>query len=105
MGDIIGERNHVINYMIEATEIDFSIYILSLIFMFLFIIVALLSLVLLRTVLVVTIISGLLSLISYLVARRFKEVLILENISIEVIEDIYNSKIKEKYNFLEKRAY
>jgi hypothetical protein len=99
LGDIIQEKNHIMQFLIEETEIDFSIYILSLIFMFFFIIVALLSLVLLRSGLFVTIISGLLSLIFFLVARRFKEVLILGNISIEVSEDIYNSKVKEKYNF------
>jgi hypothetical protein len=93
LGDIIGERNHVINYLIEENEIDFTIYYFSLRVMFLFIIVAFLSLVLLRSGLAVTIVSGLLSLILYIVFRRYKEIFILGNFGIQLSEDFYNSKI------------
>jgi hypothetical protein len=98
-GNLLKQRNLTLQRMTEQNEIDFTIYYFSLRLMILSIIVALLSLVFLHTGLGVTIISGFTSLIFYLVARKFKEGFILGNFGIQISEDFFNSKIKEKYNF------
>jgi hypothetical protein len=98
-GNIIGERNLVVKYLIEQNEINFTIYYLSVRLMFLFITTTLLFLVSHNTVIALPIISVLVSLIFYFLAYRYKGNFALLQVAINFTESIYNVKINEIYKF------
>jgi|WetSurMetagenome_2_1015567.scaffolds.fasta_scaffold34260_3 hypothetical protein len=97
--DIIGERNLVINHLIEQNEICFTIYYLSLRLMFLFIIATTLSLLSRGFGFSLTFILALMSIIFFLIARKYRENFFLGDFGITFAESIYNAKINAKYNF------
>jgi hypothetical protein len=97
--DIIGERNLVINYLIEQNEIYFTIYYLALRLMFLFIIATTLSLLSRGFGFSLTLILALMSIIFFLIARKYRENFFLGDFGINFAESIYNAKINAKYNF------
>jgi len=97
--DIIGERNLVINHLIEQNEICFTIYYLSLRLMFLFIIATTLSLLSKGFESSLASILALMSIIFFLIARKYRENFFLGDFGISFAESIYNAKINAKYNF------
>ena len=98
-GDIIGERNLMIKYLIEQNEIDFTVYYFSVRLMYLSITTTLLLLVFHNAEIALPIISAFLSLTFYILAYRHKENFVLGDMGITLAESIYNCEIKEKYNF------
>ena len=98
-GNIIGEKNLVIKYLIEQNEIDFTIYYFSERLMYLFITSTLLLFVFHNPGIALQIISALFSLIFYILAYRHKENFALGDLGINFAESIYKSEIKENYNF------
>lgn len=96
--DVIGERNLVINYLIEQNEIYFTIYYLALRLMFLFIIATTISLLYEGFGFSLTFILALFSIIFFLIARKYRENFFLGNFGINFAESIYNAKIGKFYN-------
>jgi hypothetical protein len=100
VGDnLIIARDTAICYLIEQNEIHFTIFYFALRLMFLFIIAATFSLLSRGTRFPITLILVLLSIIFFLIARKFRERFILGDVGIKLAESIYNSKINEKFNF------
>lgn len=97
--DVIGERNLVINYLIEQNEICFTIYYLSLRLMFLSIIATTLSLLSRGFGFSLTFILAMMSIIFFLIARKYRENFFLGDFGITFAESIYNAKINARYNF------
>ena len=93
--DVIGERNLVINYLIERNEICFTIYYIALRLMFLFIIATILSLLSKGFGSSLASILALMSIIFFLIARKYRENFFLGDFGINFAESIYNAK----YNF------
>jgi hypothetical protein len=98
-GNIIGERNLVVNYLIEQNEINFTIYYFSVRLMFLFITTTLFILVSHNTIIALPLISGIFSLSFYILAYRYKGNFALLQVGINFTESIYNAKINEIYKF------
>jgi hypothetical protein len=100
IGDnLIKERDYAISYLIEQNEIHFSISYLSLRLMFLFIFAATFSLLSRGTWFPITFILVLLSIILFLIARKYRENFIMGDVGIKLAESIYNSKINEEFKF------
>lgn len=99
-GDIFLKKRLTVNYLIEKNEIHFTISYLSLRLMFLFIFATMFSLLSRGTGLSLTFILALLSIILYLIARKYRENFILGDMGIKFAESIFNARIKEIYNFV-----
>jgi hypothetical protein len=100
VGDnLIKQRDYAIGYLIEQNEIYFSISYLSLRLMFLFIFAAILTLLISETWFPLLFILATLSIIFFLIARKYRVLFLLGNVGITVAQSIYNSKIHTEYNF------
>jgi hypothetical protein len=96
-GDIFLEKSLIVNYLIEQNEIHFTISYLSLRLMFLFIFATLLSLLSRGAGLYLTLILAFLSIILFLIARKYREYFILGDMGIKLAESIYSAKVNEIY--------
>ena len=97
-GDIIGERNLLIKYLIEQNEINFTSYYFSEKITFLLIFATLFVSVFNNMTLSQPIILGLLSIIFYIITYRKKVAFVMGNLGIDLAESIYNSKISSYYS-------
>ncbi len=97
--NLINERDCVICYLTEQIEIYFTISYFALRLMFLLIIATVLSLLSGGTRFYLTFILATLSIILFLIARKYREYFILGDVGIKFAESIYNARISEVYNF------
>ena len=93
--DLIEKRDQVITYLIEQNEIHFTISYFSLRLMFLFIFATIFSLLSRGTGVSLTLILALLSIILFLISRKYREYFILGDMGIKFAETIYSAKINE----------
>lgn len=100
VGDnLIKQRDYAISYLIEQNEINFSIAYFSLRIMFVSIIATTFSLLFRETWFPLSFILAMLSIIFFLIARKYREHFILGDVGIKLAESIYNARINEVYNF------
>lgn len=97
--NIIEEKRLIISYLIEMCEIHFTISYFALRLMFLFIFATILSLLSRGPMFFVTYILALLSIILFIISRKYREYFILGDFGINFARSIYDVRIKEKYNF------
>jgi hypothetical protein len=98
-GDILSEKRIVLQYLIQKSEINFTIYYFSKQLTYLFITTTLILLVYHNTVIALPIITALFSLIFYIITYRKQVDFVMGDVGIKFAECIYNARIKEKYNF------
>jgi hypothetical protein len=98
-GDLLKEKNLTIQRMTEQNEINFTIYYFSEKLMVLFFIATLLASFYHRINLALPIVLVLLSIILFIIAYRNKVAFVMGNLGIDFARSIYDSEIKEKYNF------
>ena len=98
-GNIIEEKSLILCYLNEISEIYFTISYFSLRITFLFFFAAMLSLLSTGTGLSLTIVLALLSIIFFLIARRYRVLFILSSLGADFAESTYNAKINDAYNF------
>lgn len=96
-GNLISEKRSIVKLLIEQNEIHFTISYFSLRLMFLFIFGTMLSLLSRGTGLSLTVILALLSIILFLIARKYREYFILGDMGIKLAESIYSAKVNETY--------
>ena len=98
-GDLLNERDLLIKRLTEQLEINFTIYWFSEKLMVLFFIATIIASVSNHITLAVSIILAFLSIILFIISFRNKIAFVMGNLGIEFARSIYNSEIKEKYNF------
>lgn len=97
--DLIGERNLMIEYLVERNEISFTLYYFSVRILVVLILVAGITILLYTGGLILKLLLMITTSIFYLLSIRFKESFVMSNFGIQLAESIYNSKIPERYNF------
>ncbi len=96
-GDIMGERNFAVEYLIENTEIYYTFH---LIFKY----IAILAIVVLFGIFFINknfnaeMVTFGISLMAYFMARKKKEDFVMSNLGIGLVESMYNFDIKNKFN-------
>jgi hypothetical protein len=96
--DIPGERDLITEYLIENSEIFYTSHLIFVGLEFVSIVILLLTFFAFGKNLVIEIISLLFSGVFYFLAKKRKEDFIMGNMGIDLSENMYNFKIKEKYN-------
>jgi hypothetical protein len=100
VGDnLIEERDRIIIYLIQRNEICYTISYFALRLTFLLIIATALTLLSKGTKFPLTLILAMLSIILFIIARKYREYFILGDVGIKFAESIYNARISEVYNF------
>jgi hypothetical protein len=97
--DIIENRDNVIAYLIEQNEIHYTIFYFALRLMFLFIFATILSLLSRGQMYFMTYILAILSIISFIISRKYRQNFFLGDFGINFSKSIYDAKINELYNF------
>ncbi len=97
--NLIKERDRVICYLVEQNEIYFTISYFALRLMFLLSITMVLSWASGGNRFSITLTLAILSIILFLIARKYREYFILGDVGIKFAESIFNAKINEAYNF------
>lgn len=94
--DLIGERDLILEYIIEGIEISYTLYLL---FMFLsYFSFVMIFMTLFTEVLFFKVLSIALSLIFWQLSVKKKKNLLIDNIGYDLAESIYNSNIQKMYN-------
>jgi hypothetical protein len=96
-GNLFSEKMLILKLLIEQNEIHFTISYLSFRLMFLFIFATMFSLLSRGTGISLTLILALLSIILFLIARKYRENFILGDMGIKLAESIYSAKVNEIY--------
>lgn len=97
--DLIGERQLLIEYLVEQNEINYTLYFFSSRILVVLILIAVLTILFYNGGLILKLLPMISSSVFYFLSIRFKESFVMSNFGIEFTESIYNSKISEKYNF------
>ena len=97
--DLIGERDLLIEYLVEQNEINYTLYFFSVRILGVLILISLLTLLLYNGELLMRLLPMISASVFYFLSIRFKESFVMSNFGIQLAESIYNSKIAEKYNF------
>lgn len=98
-GQLLAEKHLTIERMIEQNEINFTIYYFSEKLLILFLIITIITSISRHFHFAVPIILAVISIFLLLISSRNKNAFIMGNLGIEFARSIYDSEIKEKYNF------
>jgi hypothetical protein len=97
--DLIGERDLLIEYLVEQNEINYTLYFFSARILVVLILIGLLTFLLYKEELIMRLLPMISASVFYFLSIRFKESFVMSNFGIQIAESIYNSKIAERYNF------
>jgi hypothetical protein len=97
--DLIGERNLLIEYLVEQNEINYTLYFFSARILVALILIGILTLLLYSGELIILRLLPMISAtVFYFLSIRLKESFVMSNFGIQMAESIYQSKIAVKYN-------
>lgn len=97
--DLIRERDLLIEYLVQQSEINYTLYFFSARILVVLSLIGLSTFILYNGALIMRLLPMIAAFIFYFISIRFKETFVMSNFGIEFTESIYNSKISEKYNF------
>ncbi len=97
--DLIGEKDLLIEYLVQQSEINYTLYFFSARILVVLIFIGILTFILYNGALIMRLLPMIAAFIFYFISIRFKETFVMSNFGIEFTESIYNSKISERYNF------
>jgi len=97
--DLIGERDLMVEYLVEQNEINYTLYFFSARILVVLILIGVLTLLMYNGELIMRLLPIVSASVFYFLSIRFKESFVMSNFGIQLAESIYNSKIAEKYNF------
>jgi hypothetical protein len=97
--DLVGERDLLIEYLIEQNEIIYSLYFFSARILVVLIFIAVLTILLYKGALILKLLPIISASVFYFLSIRYKESFVMGNVGIQITECLYNAKIAERYNF------
>lgn len=97
--DLIGERELMMKYLVERNEIIYTLYFFSTMILVILISISGITILFYSGELILKLIPIISTSVIYFLTIRFKESFVMSNFGIQIVESIYNSKIREKYNF------